>query len=151
MLVICNGVYGTAIFTWPFQVGDCIIRTSLRTLAALLTFRGVNMGAFPSSRNCAKFTCADTSLANTVLTIFCHSVTGNRTVFTCRTDYLDDISVILPSWRLAFRKTNSLPDNLSLFVDTAAELRRRTWDQLHCNVVPLGIQLSGKGKLCHFM
>mgnify|MGYP006922464828 CR=1 FL=1 len=44
MLVICNGVYGTAIFTWPFQVGDCIIRTSLRTLAALLTFRGVNMG-----------------------------------------------------------------------------------------------------------
>ena len=41
-----------------------------------------------------KFTCIDTCLSKTVLAVFCHCITGNRTIFTGRTDHLDHITVI---------------------------------------------------------
>ena len=83
------------------------------------------MGTVSADGNRLKITGVDTCLTNTVLAVICYDISGNRTIFTGRADYLDDIAIVNGARRFAFRQTDSLPDNLPLFINTAAELRRR--------------------------
>ncbi len=61
---------------------------------------------------------------------------------------LDDISVILRPWSLSAGKPYSLPDDLTLFVDTAPESRIWSRYQLLRKEVSFFIQSSLKSHLC---
>ena len=108
------------------------------------------MGAVSPRLDRAELTRVDTRFARTVLAVLRHGITGNRAVLTRGADHLDDISVVDQSRRLALGKTDSLSDNLSLFINTTAKLRCRR-DQAHCDVVSLFLQLACKRKLCHLV
>ena len=88
----------------------------------------VNVGTKSSWLDRTKFTCIDTCLSKTVLAVFCHCITGNRTIFTGRTYYLDHVTVIHWTRSFSLCQSDSLSDNLSLFIDTATELCCWSWD-----------------------
>ncbi len=151
MLIICNGIHRTAVFTGTLQVGNGIVRTGLCTFSAFFTFGCINMGAFSAHFNGTEFAGIDTCLSNTVLAVFRNGITGNGTVLTGRADNLNYISVIRNSWRLPFCQADSLPNDFSLLVDTAAELWRGPRYQFQCNVISFCIQFSGKCQFCNFI
>ena len=90
-------------------------------------------------------------LAQTVLAVLCHGVAGDRTVLAGRTDDLDNIAVVCCSRRFAFRQADTLPDDLPLFVDTAAELRSRSGNQLECDLVLALFQFACKSQSGNFL
>ena len=151
VLIVCNRVDRTAELTRSLQMCDCIVRTGLRTSSTFFTFCRIDVGAGSSRLNRTEFAGIDTSLSKTVLAVLRYNITGNRTVLTCRTDDLNHIAIISQTWRFALRQTDSLSDNLSFFINTAAKLRCRTWDQAHCDIVSLLVKLTGKCQLCHFI
>ena len=102
-----------------------IVRTGFGALTTFFTFGCVNVGTVMSRFNCPKLTGIDTCLSKTVLTVLCYCVAGDRTVFAGRRNNLDDIAIIFRSRSFAFCEADSLADDLTLFVDTAAELRGR--------------------------
>ena len=118
-------------------MGNSVVRTGRSTASALLTLLGINMGTVASCLDGTKLTGIDTCLTHTVLTVLCNGIAGNRTVLAGCTDDLNDISIILRSRSLALCKANTLADNLSLLIDTAAELWCRSRNQMNRNVVPL--------------
>ena len=109
------------------------------------------MRALPSRLDRTEFARVDTCLSDTVLTVFRDRIAGNRAVLAGRADNLNDVSIINGARRLPLRKTHSLPDNFSFFVDTTTKLRRRARDQFQRDVISSGIQFPGKSQLCDFV
>ena len=128
---------------------NCVVRTCGCAASTLFTFLRINMGTMTTCLNSTKFTCIDTCFSHTVLTVFCNGITGNRTVLTGCTDYLNHISIILRPWGFALCKTDTLADNLSLFVDTATELWCRARNQTNRDVVSLRIKSTLKCQFCN--
>ena len=128
---------------------DRIVRTGLSTFATLFTFLWINVGTKSSRLDRTKFTCIDTCLSKTVLTVLCYCVAGDRTVFAGRRNNLDDIAIIFRSRSFAFCEADSLADDLTLFVDTAAELRGRSRNKLQREVITLFFKFTCKSKLCY--
>ena len=134
-LIVSNGIYRTFKFTGAFQMCDRTGRTCLCTLTALLTFICIYTGTMLADRDRSKIAGANTCLADTVLTVICYHITGDRTILTCGTDDLNDISGILCAGCLSLCKADTLANDLSLLINTAAELRRRSGDQIHWNMI----------------
>src|SRR5699024_5298855 len=151
VFIVSNCVNRTAELTRPLQMCNRIIRTCLCTLSALFTLGCINMGPVSSLFDCSEFTCVDTCFSKTVLTVFSHCITGNRTVLTRRINDLNNISIILFTRRLSFCQTNSLTYDFSFFVNTASKLRKRSRNQSACNVIPLFFQFSFKSQPRHFI
>ena len=126
VFIVGNCIYRTTELARPFQVGDCVVWTGVGALAALFTFCRVNMRSETPRLDCAKFTSVNTCFSNTVLAVLCNCITGNRTVLAGRADDLDDITVVGHSRSLALRQADTLPDDLSFLINTAAELRCRS-------------------------
>ena len=127
-----------------------IVRTGFGALTTFFTFGCVNVGTVMSRFNCPKLTGIDTCLSKTVLTVLCYCVAGDRTVFAGRRNNLDDIAIIFRSRSFAFCEADSLADDLTLFVDTAAELRCRSRNKLQREVITLFFKFTCKSKLCYF-
>ena len=151
VFVICNRVYRTAEFTWPFQICNRMIRAGFCAFTAFLAFRRVNMGTMAPNGNRIKIACIDTCLSNTVLAVVCYNITGNRAVLARRMDYLYDIAVVYCAWRFAFRKADSLTDNFPFFVNTATKLRVWPRNQLIGDMIPFFFQISLQGGFSHFV
>ena len=124
-----------------------IVRTGFGALTTFFTFGCVNVGTVMSRFNCPKLTGIDTCLSKTVLTVLCYCVAGDRTVFAGRRNNLDDIAIIFRSRSFAFCEADSLADDLTLFVDTAAELRGRSRNKLQREVITLFFKFTCKSKL----
>src|SRR5699024_2851509 len=104
-----------------------------------------------SCLNRAELTCIDTCLTNTVLAVLRHCIAGDRTVLTCGADDLDHIAVILKPRSLSLCQTDTLSDDLSLLVNTAAELSSRSRDQFHRDLILTLLQLSGESQPRYFL
>ena len=149
IFIVCNSVDRTCKLTWSLQMRDCIVRTCSCTSSTLFTFLRINVGTMTSRLNGTEFTCIDTCLSHTVLTVFCNGITGNRAVLTGCTDYLNHVSIILRSRGFALCKTDTLADNFSFFVDTATELWCRARNQTNRDVVSLRIKSTLKCQFCN--
>ena len=121
-----------------------MVRTSLGTFTTFLTLGSVNMGTMASHLDRTKVTCVDTCLSDTVLAVVGYNITGDRAIFTCRTDDLDDIAVVMHARCLSLCQADSLADNFSFFIDTATELRCWSRNQRLRNAVPLLFQFICK-------
>ena len=150
IFIVCNSVDRTCKLTWSLQMRDCIVRTCSCTASTLFTFLRINVGTMTSRLNGTEFTCIDTCLSHTVLTVFCNGITGNRAVLTGCTDYLNHVSIILRSRGFALCKTDTLADNFSFFVDTTTELWCRARNQTNRDVVSLSIKSPFKCQFCDF-
>ena len=99
----------------------------------------------------AELTRIYTRLANTVLAVLRHCIAGDRTIFTGRTDNLDDIAVVGNSRRFSLSQAYPLTDDLSFLINTAAELRRGSRDQLKRDLILALLQFSVKSQTCNLL
>ena len=130
---------------------DGIVRTCLCTHTTLFTFIGINVGTLLSRADGTELTCIHTSLTKTVLTVVRYNITGNRTVLTCGRNNLNDISIVLRTRSFSLCQTNTLTDDLTLFIDAATELRCWSGYHLAWQVISFLLQSALKGQLCHLI
>ena len=121
-------------------MGNGIIRTRLGTLAALLTLVRVDVRVFIAHINRAEITGILTRFSHTLAAVVRHHIGSDGTLLTGRVDDLDHIGGILSNRALAFRQTYPLFDDLSLFINTAAELGLRSRKHLVGKFIPLLLQ-----------
>lgn len=109
------------------------------------------MGPVTADGDGSKITCILAGLTHTFLAVVCHHEPGDRALLAGRGDHLDHIVAMLSAGTFPLSQTDSLADDLSFFIYTAAELGFRSRDQLKGDLIPLFIQFSGKGQLCYLM
>ena len=88
ILVICDRIHRTCLFTGSFQMGNGIVRTGIGTHTALLTFVRINMGSLLSYGDSAKMAGILTSLAHTFPAVIRYHIRGDGTFLTGRIDDL---------------------------------------------------------------
>ena len=104
------------------------------------------MGTVAADRDRTKVTCVLTGFTHTFLTVIGYNESCDRTLLTCRRDDLDDVIALFVTRTFSLRETDSLTDDLSLLVYTAAELCLWTRDQFERDIVSLLFQLSLKSQ-----
>ena len=132
-------------------MGDGAVRTGLGTFSALLTLARVNVGPGIVHGDRAEITGILTRFSHTLAAVVRHHIGSDGTLLTGRVDDLDHIGGILSNRALAFRQTYPLFDDLSLFINTAAELGLRSRKHLVGKFIPLLLQSPLPGHLSHFI
>ena len=132
-------------------MGNGAVRARLRTLAALLTLGRINIGSIVSHSDSSKITRILAGFSHTVPTIVRYHVRGNGTLLTGCIDNLNHIHRISSHRTLSLCQPDSLLDNLSLLVDTAAELSLGPRNHLIRKLVSVLLQPSFPGHLRHFI
>jgi hypothetical protein len=121
VVVICDRADRAGLLTGTDQMSDRAVRASLRAHAALFTLVGINTGPAIADRDRAELTGIDAGFAHAETAVIRNSISGKRTFFAGRADYLNDVLRLRDSIRaLRQGETDSLLDKFSLFVDTAA-------------------------------
>ena len=149
ILVISNSVYRTYLFTGTFQMGNRTVRTCLCTFSTFLTLIGVYVSTTVFHGDSPKITRILACLSHTFPAVVCHYIGCNRTFLTGSIDNLNYIDGIFACRTFSFCQTNSLFNNLSFFIDTAAKLSLRAWEHFVRQFFSLLFQLSLPCQLCH--
>ena len=91
VLIHGDGVYRTALLTWAGQICNRVIRTGLRTFAALLAFIGIDIGTVMSHGNSTEITGILACLSHTLLAVVGYDVAGDGAALTCGADNLHNV------------------------------------------------------------
>ena len=147
IFVHSNCTYRTDFLTRSNQICNSIIWTGFSTLTTFFTFFRIDISFISCHRNSTKLTCLHTFLAHTFLTVIGYNESCDRTLLTCRRDNLNDIVALFVTRTFSLHETDSLTDDLSLLVYTAAELCLRTRDQFERDIVSLFLESALKSQL----
>ena len=104
------------------------------------------MGTVAADRDRTKATCVLTGFTHTFLTVIGYNESCDRTLLTCRRDNLNDIVALFVTRTFSLHETDSLTDDLSLLVYTAAELCLWTRDQFERDIVSLFLESALKSQ-----
>ena len=107
------------------------------------------MSAAVSNGDSAKVTGILTGFSHTVPAVVRHYIGGNGTLLAGCLDYLNHIHGIHSHRTFAFGQTDSLFDNLSFFINAAAELGLRAWEHFVREFVSLFLQSAFPCQLRH--
>ena len=142
ILVICDRIYRTDLFAWALQMGDRIIRTGLCALAALLALIWINIGMVVTHGDGSKITGILAGLSHTLAAVICDNIGRNGTLLAGCVNDLNHIGTVSSCRALAFCQTDSLLDDLTLLVNTAAVAGLRARNHIIWDLIPFFLQIS---------
>ena len=151
VVIICDSANRAGTLAGTDQVGDRAVRACIRAHTALFALGGINSGPAFADRNRAETAGIDTCFTHTETTVIRYCIGGKRTLFTSCADDLHNVLGITFRIRIQrLGKADSLTDNRSLFVDTAAILCNRTGNKFHGESIQgFFIEIVFPFKLCH--
>ena len=121
VVIIGDGADRASLLARTNKMGNRAVRTCLRAHTALFALIGINVGSSLANADRTELTGIDTCLAHAETAVISYGIGGKRTFLTGRADYLNNVLRLGDSIRaLSQGKIDSLFDELSLFVDTAA-------------------------------
>lgn len=126
ILIVGNRIHWADLLTRALQMGNRIVWACLRTLSALAAFIWVDVRLGISHADRSKRTGVLAGFTHTFTAVIGDCVGRNRALLTGCIDNLYDVVCIAVRRTFTFCQTDSLADNLSLLVYTAAVLCLRT-------------------------
>ena len=137
VLVVGDGVHRAALLAGAFQMGDGVVGTGLGTFSAGLALGRIDVSAVAAHADCAEITGILAGLTHALLAVVRHHIGGDGTLLAGRVDDLNHVGGVFALGAFSLRQAHSLPDDLTLFINTAAVSRLGTRDNLIGNVVGL--------------
>ena len=126
LFVHCDSVSRTCTAARTNELSDSVVRTCLSTLSTLFTYRRIDVCTVTAHCDSTELTSVLTCFTHTLLAVVCYYETSDRTLFTSSCDNLDLVIALVICRAFTLSETNSLTNNLSLFVYTATEAGLRT-------------------------
>ena len=147
-----DGTHRAGLFAGAHLMYDHLIGAVLCAHTALPAFLRIDMGAdlvvIPHDGDSSEAAVFVAGMAETAVAVVRHGIGRDRAVVTGCGDYLHDIGRVILSRALSLSQTYTLPDDLALTVDAAAELGQGPRDDRLRDKFLFAFQFSVPGESC---